>query len=242
MDGWMDECVCVVVERSDIYAWNEEIWARAGTAKGACLIRHKNLLRCITTTTALRLRPSRFYRDAASKVTAAHCSTHESPRRRRPAGVCQCSAFVKLNSISQSIRQSVSHFVSPPVDPRLSVCLISGPCIRGHRSTSCNHKDRLLLEVRKPGRPLSSCPHLGGNCSCERLVINYTIPRYLLVAGTPPRLKRPSKQPKTNPNHAAPKSRLRPPVLHLMNTILQHPRTKTRPTLSPSPARRLRDR
>ncbi|KAH7050269.1 hypothetical protein B0J12DRAFT_574006 [Macrophomina phaseolina] len=52
-----------------------------------------------------------------------------------------------------------------------------GPCIRGHRSTSCNHKDRLLLEVRKPGRPLSSCPHLGGNCSCERLVINYTIPR-----------------------------------------------------------------
>ncbi|KAF4314321.1 hypothetical protein GTA08_BOTSDO01606 [Botryosphaeria dothidea] len=53
----------------------------------------------------------------------------------------------------------------------------SGPCIRGHRSTSCNHKDRLLLEVRKPGRPLSSCPHLGGNCSCERLVINYTIPR-----------------------------------------------------------------
>ncbi|KAK8209232.1 hypothetical protein IWZ01DRAFT_310077 [Phyllosticta capitalensis] len=52
-----------------------------------------------------------------------------------------------------------------------------GPCIRGHRSTSCNHKDRLLLEVRKPGRPLSSCPHLGGNCGCERLVINYTIPR-----------------------------------------------------------------
>ncbi|KAF2140613.1 uncharacterized protein K452DRAFT_48983 [Aplosporella prunicola CBS 121167] len=52
-----------------------------------------------------------------------------------------------------------------------------GPCIRGHRSTTCNHTDRVLLEVRKPGRPLSTCPHPAGKCSCERLVINYTIPR-----------------------------------------------------------------
>ncbi|OCL06787.1 hypothetical protein AOQ84DRAFT_70910 [Glonium stellatum] len=52
-----------------------------------------------------------------------------------------------------------------------------GPCIRGHRSSKCDHKDRVLLEVRKPGRPLSSCPHPVGSCSCERLVINYTIPK-----------------------------------------------------------------
>lgn len=33
------------------------------------------------------------------------------------------------------------------------------PCIRGHRSSKCNHSDRVLVQVRKPGRPLSSCPH-----------------------------------------------------------------------------------
>jgi hypothetical protein len=35
----------------------------------------------------------------------------------------------------------------------------------------------VLVEVRKPGRPLSSCPHPSGSCSCERVVINYTIPK-----------------------------------------------------------------
>lgn len=35
----------------------------------------------------------------------------------------------------------------------------------------------MLVEVRKPGRPLSSCPHPTGSCSCERIVINYTIPK-----------------------------------------------------------------
>jgi hypothetical protein len=35
----------------------------------------------------------------------------------------------------------------------------------------------VLVEVRKPGRPLSSCPHPTGSCSCERIVINYTIPK-----------------------------------------------------------------
>ncbi|CAI6332806.1 unnamed protein product [Periconia digitata] len=52
-----------------------------------------------------------------------------------------------------------------------------GPCIRGHRSSKCDHRDRVLVEVRKPGRPLSSCPHPTGSCSCERVVINYTIPK-----------------------------------------------------------------
>ncbi|KAI9891561.1 MAG: hypothetical protein M1814_002684 [Vezdaea aestivalis] len=40
------------------------------------------------------------------------------------------------------------------------------PCVRGHRSTKCEHKDRNLIEVRKPGRPLSSCPHPNSKCDC----------------------------------------------------------------------------
>jgi hypothetical protein len=36
----------------------------------------------------------------------------------------------------------------------------SEPCIRGHRSTKCTHaNERLMVPVRKPGRPLSTCPH-----------------------------------------------------------------------------------
>ncbi|RFU74145.1 copper-sensing transcription factor [Trichoderma arundinaceum] len=42
------------------------------------------------------------------------------------------------------------------------------PCIRGHRSTKCTHaNERLMVPVRKPGRPLSSCPHPASRpCSC----------------------------------------------------------------------------
>ncbi|KAI0386289.1 hypothetical protein F5Y04DRAFT_119806 [Hypomontagnella monticulosa] len=45
------------------------------------------------------------------------------------------------------------------------------PCIRGHRSTKCAHAgDRLLLPVRKPGRPLSTCPHPPGKtCQCRNV-------------------------------------------------------------------------
>ncbi|PTB77799.1 hypothetical protein M440DRAFT_1224024 [Trichoderma longibrachiatum ATCC 18648] len=42
------------------------------------------------------------------------------------------------------------------------------PCIRGHRSTKCTHaSERLMVPVRKPGRPLSSCPHPAAQpCGC----------------------------------------------------------------------------
>ncbi|KAM5346679.1 hypothetical protein ACJ41O_009684 [Fusarium nematophilum] len=45
------------------------------------------------------------------------------------------------------------------------------PCIRGHRSTKCTHaNERLMVPVRKPGRPLSSCPHPSSRpCSCGRV-------------------------------------------------------------------------
>lgn len=43
------------------------------------------------------------------------------------------------------------------------------PCIRGHRATSCSHSDRVLVAVRRPGRPLESCEHRLDTCSCGRL-------------------------------------------------------------------------
>lgn len=49
------------------------------------------------------------------------------------------------------------------------------PCMRGHRSSKCTHSDRILIKVRKPGRPLSSCPHEAGTCSCE--IASVAIPK-----------------------------------------------------------------
>ncbi|KAK9556462.1 hypothetical protein V6Z88_005871 [Aspergillus fumigatus] len=42
------------------------------------------------------------------------------------------------------------------------------PCIRGHRSSKCQHFDRLMIKVPKAGRPLAKCPHPKGKCSCQR--------------------------------------------------------------------------
>ncbi|KAK2590370.1 hypothetical protein QQS21_011946 [Conoideocrella luteorostrata] len=51
------------------------------------------------------------------------------------------------------------------------------PCIRGHRSTKCTHaNERLMVPVRKPGRPLSSCPHPSTRpCACA--AVTAAIPR-----------------------------------------------------------------
>ncbi|KAM7197387.1 hypothetical protein V8F33_005608 [Rhypophila sp. PSN 637] len=51
------------------------------------------------------------------------------------------------------------------------------PCIRGHRSTKCNHfNERVMVPVRKPGRPLSTCPCPPGKpCACGGVKV--AIPR-----------------------------------------------------------------
>ncbi|PYH99645.1 hypothetical protein BO71DRAFT_437237 [Aspergillus ellipticus CBS 707.79] len=43
------------------------------------------------------------------------------------------------------------------------------PCIRGHRSSKCQHFDRMMIKVPKAGRPLARCPHPKGSCSCQKL-------------------------------------------------------------------------
>ncbi|KAK3956698.1 hypothetical protein QBC32DRAFT_86453 [Pseudoneurospora amorphoporcata] len=54
------------------------------------------------------------------------------------------------------------------------------PCIRGHRSTKCTHAtERVMVPVRKPGRPLSlcACPNRPPNCSCGGGGVKVAIPR-----------------------------------------------------------------
>jgi len=51
----------------------------------------------------------------------------------------------------------------------------SKPCIRGHRASKCQHQNRILVEVRKPGRPLNGCPHPTGACNCDKGLPKYTL-------------------------------------------------------------------
>ncbi|KAK3938579.1 hypothetical protein QBC46DRAFT_410021 [Diplogelasinospora grovesii] len=53
--------------------------------------------------------------------------------------------------------------------------LACGPCIRGHRASKCQHTDRVLQNIRNPGRPLTTCPHPPGTlCACTRLTLQGT--------------------------------------------------------------------
>ncbi|KAE8443088.1 hypothetical protein EG329_002411 [Mollisiaceae sp. DMI_Dod_QoI] len=58
-----------------------------------------------------------------------------------------------------------------------TIWLCYEPCIRGHRSTKCTHaNERLMVPVRKPGRPLSACPHPRDQaCGCGS--VTAAIPR-----------------------------------------------------------------
>ncbi|KAH8145227.1 uncharacterized protein LAJ45_10788 [Morchella importuna] len=97
-------------------------------------------------------------RRASSKNFPVHLVAHVATR---------CHDSVDSSSYSQAtaFERPVNH--QDADDERCKVCLIetfadgpeSEPCIRGHRSSKCNHSDRVLVQVRKPGRPLSSCPH-----------------------------------------------------------------------------------
>lgn len=51
----------------------------------------------------------------------------------------------------------------------LCLHLTSMSCIKGHRSTKCNHgNSRQMVQVRPAGRPMTTCCHKPGtNCSCK---------------------------------------------------------------------------
>lgn len=65
----------------------------------------------------------------------------------------------------------------PSTIQKANPSLLSEPCIRGHRSTKCSHaNERLMVPVRKPGRPLSLCPHPPSRqCGCAG--VTAAIPR-----------------------------------------------------------------
>ena len=79
-----------------------------------------------------------------------------------------------------SMHLSASPHLAKQSYPRRTVLtsqIYSEPCIRGHRSTKCTHaNERLMVPVRKPGRPLSACPHPRDHpCSCGS--VTAAIPR-----------------------------------------------------------------
>lgn len=51
-------------------------------------------------------------------------------------------------------RSSLSSMLSP--DGKKLAC---EKCIKGHRSSSCKHSDRLLFEIKPKGRPQTQCDH-----------------------------------------------------------------------------------
>ena len=56
--------------------------------------------------------------------------------------------------------------------------LLSEACVRGHRATRCDHFDRWMVRVKRPGRPLRECPHATAPCSChDDKVIMMRIPK-----------------------------------------------------------------
>ncbi|KAI4860110.1 hypothetical protein F4820DRAFT_122409 [Hypoxylon rubiginosum] len=94
----------------------------------------------------------------------------------------------------------------PIVNGQKMACL---PCIRGHRSTKCNHGDeRFLLQVRKPGRPLSSCPHPPGKaCTCGSGVTTAALPKgRQCPCGSSPKVNGAPTLVKAEPSENAPMS------------------------------------
>ncbi|KAF2238111.1 hypothetical protein EV356DRAFT_337375 [Viridothelium virens] len=87
-------------------------------------------------------------------------------------------------------------------------------CIRGHRSSQCNekHYDRIMVAVRKPGRPLTACPHAKGqSCTCSSAQVTYTIPRATskCASGAIQAIAVSANEPLTSNPHASSNARLK---------------------------------
>ncbi|KAH6894249.1 hypothetical protein B0T10DRAFT_456492 [Thelonectria olida] len=95
----------------------------------------------------------------------------------------------------------------PLINGQKMAWAFSEPCIRGHRSTKCTHADeRLMVPVRKPGRPLSICPHPPSRpCPCSQ--VTAAIPRKQKCrCGTEPAESSKAKNETSNSSEATPQS------------------------------------
>ncbi|KAJ5938023.1 hypothetical protein N7454_004365 [Penicillium verhagenii] len=82
-------------------------------------------------------------------------------------------------------------------------------CVRGHRSSKCEHWDRIMVKIHKAGRPLTKCPHDGHVCdgNCTKTTRAFVVKimkgsnclcrpvRSALATGTPDDLDHPTPTP-----------------------------------------------
>ncbi|KAK3945597.1 hypothetical protein QBC46DRAFT_371147 [Diplogelasinospora grovesii] len=101
------------------------------------------------------------------------------------------------------------------------------PCIRGHRSTKCtHHSERVMVPVRKPGRPLSTCPCPPGRpCGCGGVKV--AIPRKQKCGcGSEDTTETNGSEHSHSPTEVAPTSPTRPPFR--ISKSSSGPRTNSR--------------
>jgi len=140
---------------------------------------------------------------ALHKPTGNDVPRQDAYHQRPEDGVVCCACFLYLLTANfKSTRCTASLAVYVPLSFSGLACYsctetadvwslsYSEPCIRGHRSTKCNHaSERLMVPVRKPGRPLSICPHPPARpCGCAG--VTAAIPRRQTCHCSP---SRPSK-------------------------------------------------
>ena len=116
--------------------------------------------------TAPHLHPDLYIRTLLSHPTA---SSSTSTRSSQPGEAQPQSALASAGSVATAGSKSESaryannqrhkicmvNRILPPNSANLLTAATSEPCMRGHRSSKCTHTDRILVQVRKPGRPLS---------------------------------------------------------------------------------------
>lgn len=90
--------------------------------------------------------------------------TQKQNTRSRTGRVARVPAFVSHSRVLPT-----ANHVSVTDMP--CALLSSNHCIRGHRSTKCNHVTRPMIPVKKPGRPLSTCAARGKGCQCMKVTI-----------------------------------------------------------------------
>jgi hypothetical protein len=88
-----------------------------------------------------------------------------------PALICVLRSF----TVIRNTPGKAPKLILGPCDS-LKIPTCSETCIKGHRSSACQHTDRPLFEIKKKGRPVTQCEHcrelrktkqVHVKCSCQ---------------------------------------------------------------------------